>query len=111
MEQFEPRVLLSASLTYRPQKTDGSLDTPITFQTQGGIQDFTPTQIPLLQKGFAAPDYDMFLKATGIAGDSTDADHANEINILSFNWGADATPGTTGTGGAGTGKTHIRRFT
>jgi hypothetical protein len=33
MEAFEPRVLLSASLSYRPQKPDGSLDTPVLFQT------------------------------------------------------------------------------
>ena len=40
MESFEPRLLLSASLTYRPQKPDGSLDTPVTFQTQGQVGDF-----------------------------------------------------------------------
>src|SRR4051794_35050100 len=110
IEPFEPRLLLSASVTYRPQKPDGSLDTPITFQTQSGVQDFTPSQISLLQKGFAAPTYDLFLNATGITGDSTDNAHPNEINILSFNWGADAVGGTSSTGGAGTGKTQLQEI-
>ena len=31
---------------------------------------------------------DMFLKLDGIAGESTDAKHANEIDVLAWSWGA-----------------------
>ena len=75
IEAIEPRLLLSASLTYQAQKPDGTLDTPVTFQTKTTPQNFTPAQVSLLQKGFSAPTYDLFLNLTNIPGDSTDANH------------------------------------
>ncbi|HEY7120302.1 MAG TPA: type VI secretion system tube protein Hcp [Tepidisphaeraceae bacterium] len=100
MESVESRVMLSASVTYRPQRPDGSLDTPITFETRSDVSGFSPAQVSLLDKGFAAPAYDMFLKLTNIPGESADAKHKDEIDVLAFNWGADAL-GSTGTGGGG----------
>jgi type VI secretion system secreted protein Hcp len=52
---------------------------------------------------------DMFLKLDGIKGESQDLKHKNEIDILSFSWGASNTTsfGTGGGGGAGAGKVSI----
>lgn len=47
---------------------------------------------------------EMFLKLDGIEGESTDAKHKNEIEVLSYRWGV-SQQGTSGTGGgAGAGK-------
>jgi type VI secretion system secreted protein Hcp len=50
---------------------------------------------------FAASDY--FLKIDGIEGESTDDQHQNEIEILSFSWGA-SNSGSFSSGGGGAGK-------
>src|SRR4051812_24055285 len=48
---------------------------------------------------------DYFLKIDGIAGESVDAKHKNEIEVQSFNWGEQSiTSGTPGGGGGGAGK-------
>ena len=52
---------------------------------------------PDLAQG-AAVDY--FLKIEGVDGESNDSKHKNEIEILSFSWGATNT-GTTAHGGGG----------
>lgn len=44
-----------------------------------------------------------FIKFDGIDGESTHKDHKGEIEVLSWDWGLTATPGTPG-GGSGTGK-------
>jgi type VI secretion system secreted protein Hcp len=44
--------------------------------------------------------YDAFLKLDGIKGESADAKHKDEIDILSFSWGVSQT-GTHGVGGGG----------
>jgi type VI secretion system secreted protein Hcp len=44
---------------------------------------------------------DYFLKIDGIEGESKDATHAKQIDILSFSWGA-SQPGTFGQGQGGT---------
>jgi type VI secretion system secreted protein Hcp len=51
---------------------------------------------------------DMFLKLTGIDGESGDSAHAGEIEVLSWSWGASQS-GTmhTGTGG-GSGKVNVQ---
>jgi type VI secretion system secreted protein Hcp len=46
----------------------------------------------------------MFLKLEGIKGESKDADHKDEIEILSFSWGATNSGATHVGGGAGAGK-------
>ena len=47
---------------------------------------------------------DVFLKLGDIKGESTDAKHADEIDVLSWSWGV-SQPGTAASGGgAGTGK-------
>jgi type VI secretion system secreted protein Hcp len=52
-----------------------------------------------------------FLKLDGILGDSTDAKHKGEIQLLSFSWGS-SNSGATGSasGGAGAGKVSITDF-
>ncbi len=55
---------------------------------------------------------DMFLKITGIEGESTDAKHKGSIDIESFSWGAtqQGTTGSPGGGGAGAGKVQMQDF-
>ncbi len=43
---------------------------------------------------------DMFLKIDGVEGESTDKEHAGEIEILAWSWGM-SNPGTMHTGGGG----------
>ena len=51
-----------------------------------------------------------FLKVDGIVGESMDARHAGEIDILSWSWGVSQSA-TTGVGtGAGAGKASFRDF-
>lgn len=54
---------------------------------------------------------DYFLKLAGIDGESTDAQHKDEIEVLSFSWGV-SNSGTIGTvgGGAGAGKATLQDF-
>jgi type VI secretion system secreted protein Hcp len=53
---------------------------------------------------------DYFLKVDGIAGESTDAKHKDEIELVSFNWGvSQASGGRPGTGG-GAGKAQFKSF-
>ena len=55
---------------------------------------------------------DYFLKIDGIEGDSRDAKHKGEIEILSFSWGEtqSGTPGGGGGGGGGAGKVQMQDF-
>jgi type VI secretion system secreted protein Hcp len=53
---------------------------------------------------------DMFLKIDGIPGESTDASHKDEINILSFTWG-ESQPVVPISGGSGAaGKVTMQEF-
>ena len=53
---------------------------------------------------------DYFLKVEGVPGESQDAKHAGEIDVLAWSWGEAAT-GQAGTGsGAGTGKVQFQDF-
>lgn len=53
---------------------------------------------------------DMFLKLSGIQGESADDKHKDEIEVLSLNWGV-SNPGTMGHGGgAGAGKATFSDF-
>jgi type VI secretion system secreted protein Hcp len=45
---------------------------------------------------------DYFLKVDGVQGESKDAKHTNEIDVMSFSWGAHQ-PGTFAQGSGGTG--------
>ena len=47
---------------------------------------------------------DVFLKVDGIKGDSTDAHHQNEIELVGWSWGASEVLILSGGGGAATGK-------
>ena len=47
---------------------------------------------------------DNFLKVDGIAGESTDAKHKDEIDVLAFSWGVSQTGGASSGGGGGAGK-------
>ena len=46
---------------------------------------------------------EMFLKLDGIPGESTDANHRDEIEVLSYNWGESQPPTAGGAGGGGAG--------
>jgi type VI secretion system secreted protein Hcp len=52
---------------------------------------------------------DVFLKIKGIPGESTNANHKGEIEILSFSWGVSQT-GHAGGGGGGAGKVSMQDF-
>ena len=47
---------------------------------------------------------DMFLKLTGIDGESVDAKHKGEIDVLAWSWGLSESQPQTGSGGGGAGK-------
>lgn len=50
---------------------------------------------------------DMFLKISDIKGESTDAKHKDEIDVLAWSWGM-SNPGTPTGGGGGTGKVSVQ---
>ena len=51
---------------------------------------------------------DMFLKLTGIKGETQDAKHKDEIHLESFSWGLNQTGSSHLGGGAGTGKVSVQ---
>jgi type VI secretion system secreted protein Hcp len=51
---------------------------------------------------------DMFLKLEGIEGESKDAKHKNEIDILAWSWGMSNSGSAHVGGGAGAGKVNIQ---
>jgi type VI secretion system secreted protein Hcp len=52
-----------------------------------------------------------FLKIDGIVGESTDANHKDEIDVLSWSWGVTHTGGGAGSGGGGgAGKSSFEDF-
>lgn len=53
---------------------------------------------------------DYFLKLDGIQGESADANHKNEIQIMSWSWGASQVSSVAGTGGSGAGKADLSDF-
>jgi type VI secretion system secreted protein Hcp len=50
---------------------------------------------------------DYFLKLDGIQGESTDTNHKDEIQIMSFSWGGSNVSSVAGTGGSGAGKVDL----
>lgn len=52
--------------------------------------------------------FDAFLKIDGIKGESGDAKHKGEIDIMSFSWGASQTGVSATGGGGGAGKVHFQ---
>ena len=52
--------------------------------------------------------FDAFLKLDGIKGESADAKHKGEIDIMSFSWGAAQTGVSATGGGGGAGKVHFQ---
>jgi type VI secretion system secreted protein Hcp len=50
---------------------------------------------------------DYFLKLDGIQGESQDEKHKNEIQVLSWSWGASNVSSVAGTGGSGAGKADV----
>jgi type VI secretion system secreted protein Hcp len=50
---------------------------------------------------------DFFLKLDGISGESLDANHKNEITVLSWSWGASQHSSVAGSGGSGAGKASL----
>ncbi len=52
--------------------------------------------------------FDAFLKLDGIKGESADAKHKGEVDIMSFSWGAAQTGVSATGGGGGAGKVHFQ---
>lgn len=50
---------------------------------------------------------DYFLKLDGVQGESQDEKHKNEIQVLSWSWGAANVSSVAGTGGSGAGKADL----
>lgn len=50
---------------------------------------------------------DFFLKLDGIPGESVDANHKDEIGVMSFSWGASQVTSVSGTGGSGAGRANL----
>lgn len=50
---------------------------------------------------------DFFLKLDDINGEATDQNHKNEINVLSWSWGASQTSAVAGGGGSSAGKASL----
>ena len=55
--------------------------------------------------------FDAFLKLDGIKGESADARHKGEIDVMSFSWGLSQTGVSATGGGGGAGKVHVHDFT
>lgn len=53
---------------------------------------------------------DYFLKLDAIDGESVDSNHKNEIQIMSWSWGASQVSSVAGTGGSGAGKADLSDF-
>jgi type VI secretion system secreted protein Hcp len=53
---------------------------------------------------------DYFLKLDGIAGESTDAKHKGEIELVSFSWGVTQAGSRSTGGGGGAGKAQFKEF-
>jgi type VI secretion system secreted protein Hcp len=53
---------------------------------------------------------DYFLKLDQIDGESADSNHKNEIQIMSWSWGAAQVSSVSGTGGSGAGKASLTDF-
>jgi type VI secretion system secreted protein Hcp len=51
---------------------------------------------------------DIFLKIEGIKGESKDAAHKDEIDVLSWSWGMSQSGGFHAGGGGGSGKVQVR---
>src|SRR5581483_11722999 len=52
--------------------------------------------------------FDAFLKLDGVQGEASDSKHMDEIEVLSFHWGA-SQPSSFGTG-SGSGRVHLDNF-
>ena len=55
--------------------------------------------------------FDAFLKLDGIKGESADAKHKGEIDIMSFSWGMSQTGVSATGGGGGAGKVQVHDLT
>jgi type VI secretion system secreted protein Hcp len=53
---------------------------------------------------------DFFLKMDGVQGESQDANFKNQIQVLSFSWGASQVSSVGKTGGSGAGKVDLSDF-
>jgi type VI secretion system secreted protein Hcp len=93
-----------AEWEYRPLQSNGSVGAPVTFAAQQiPVEDFAPTQRSILPGVQLIPTLQAFVEIDGIPGESTDVAHEDEIDLLSFSWGADAAYASGG-GGGGAGR-------
>ena len=53
---------------------------------------------------------DYFLKLDGIEGESSQKDHENQIDLLSWSWGESNSGSSSAGGGSGSGKVNMQDF-
>ena len=53
---------------------------------------------------------DYFLKLDGVEGESSDSNFKNQIQLMSWSWGASQVSSVAGTGGSGAGKADLSDF-
>jgi type VI secretion system secreted protein Hcp len=70
-------------------------------------KSLTPEHLMEIQYADAA-SVDYFLKIDGIDGESADAKHKGQIEVLSFSWGVSNTGSSSAGGGAGAGKVQFQ---
>jgi type VI secretion system secreted protein Hcp len=98
-EPVERRLLMTTQAHFVPDPLTGNPPTGFEWNipSQGGTRDdFSPAQRALLETNFAAGGHQMFLKLTGIGGESVDAKHTGEIDVAGFEWATDRTVGGAG---------------
>jgi len=54
--------------------------------------------------------FDAFIKIQGVEGESLDSSHKNEIEVLSFSWGATQSGTSSYGSGAGAGRADVHNF-
>jgi type VI secretion system secreted protein Hcp len=72
-----------------------------------GLSGATADAAPMAAVALPTGTDNYFLKLDGILGDSTDAKHKGEIQLLAFSWGAANSGGSTSGGGGGAGKVNF----
>ena len=98
-EPVERRLLLTTDVRFVPDPLTGNGPESFAWDrtiSGGTVADFSPAQREILGADFDPSNHQIFLKLTGIAGESIDGKHQGEIDIAHFEWGGDRTVGGIG---------------
>lgn len=102
-----PTVTATTAPTATAIPTNTPTNTPIPTAVPTTIPSPTPT---LITDGGGSSNANIFLNVDGIKGESTDAKHKDEIEVISYSWGVSQTAGLIFGGGAGAGKAKFNEF-